>query len=582
MATASTIAPHAHNSLYVGDLSAEVTENTLYEIFATHVGNVSSIRVCRDANTRRSLGYAYVNFTDPASAENAILTLNYSLINDKPCRIMWSRRDPASRKNPKANVFVKNLEKSIDNKTLHDLFSSSGEVLSCKIMTDEHGKSRGFAYVHFTDVKGAEAAIAQHNGVALNDQPVTVMHFTPRKERGGAAESTFTNVFFKSLPAAWTKDDFERYGAEAGAITSAYLAVDDAGASRMFGFLNYGSNAEAKRAVELFNGRAIAGQEKPLFASRAMRKAERERVKEEAKRKFVNERRSRTQFSNVYIKNLSDDVTDEALSKAFSAYGAVSSAKVMRGDDNVSKGFGFVCFTSTDEATSAITALNGHTGVLGTKPLYVALAEAKQQRVEKLRQQSQHKANASFRGAAGAAGAAPGGYMPPTYGPGFMGYGGGFAQARPGYVAGYGAQPPAGSMQGQPRGFPAGAGAAGGRGAGRMPYAGQPMAGMPMARGAVMQPAGFPPAGQQAAAAARRLDIRGHLATLAADAAKQFLGEHIYPVAREAHGEDAGKITGMLLELPNEELVKMLENPPLLREKIAEAYRVAHESRPAA
>lgn len=63
--------PSPSASLYVGELDPSVTEAMLFEMF-NMVGPVASIRVCRDAVTRRSLGYAYVNFHNVADGTSRL------------------------------------------------------------------------------------------------------------------------------------------------------------------------------------------------------------------------------------------------------------------------------------------------------------------------------------------------------------------------------------------------------------------------------------------------------------------------------------------------------------------------------
>lgn len=63
---------------------------------------------------------------------------------------------------------------------------------------------------------------------------------------------------------------------------------------------------------------------------------------------------------NIYVNNLSDNVTEDDLKDAFENFGQVVSVNIIKDKfSGVSRGFGFVEMQSNDEAKSAIEGLNG-------------------------------------------------------------------------------------------------------------------------------------------------------------------------------------------------------------------------------
>ncbi|CAM4793482.1 unnamed protein product [Rotaria magnacalcarata] len=342
---------HPAASLYVGDLHSNVTATMLYEKFST-VGPILSIRVCRDMITRRSLNYAYVNFEEPLHAKRALDTMNFDSLCGRPLRIMWSQRAPDLRKTGVGNVFIKHLDKRIDSKLLYDTFSTFGNILSCKVMRNESGESCGFGFIHFETQEAADMAINKMNGAFLVYKKVYVARFQSRDSRPDGP-CKFTNVFIKNFGDELDEKQLSELFSKQGEIRSFKIERDENGNSKGFGFCCFEKAEEAEQAVQILNGYSIGN--KRLYVGRFEKKHKR---LSEIKRKIdLKKQESMNKYQDVMTNN------------------------------GRSKGFGFVCFSTPDEAVKAIEEMNGST--LGSKTLYVGLAERKQER--RMRLANEHR-----------------------------------------------------------------------------------------------------------------------------------------------------------------------------------------------
>ena len=607
-------------SLYVGELDFSVTEAMLFELFSS-IGQVASIRVCRDAVTRRSLGYAYVNYNSSEDGEKALEELNYTVIKGKPCRIMWSQRDPALRKTGQGNVFIKNLDHAIDNKALHDTFAAFGNILSCKVAQDEMGNSKGYGFVHYETAEAANNAIKHVNGMLLNEKKVFVGHHIPKKERMSKFEemkANFTNIYVKNIDLDVTDDEFRELFEKHGDITSASIARDDQGKSRGFGFVNFIKHEAAAVAVDTLNDTDFKGQK--LYVGRAQKKHERE---EELRKQYEAarlEKQSKYQGVNLYIKNLGDEVDDEKLREMFTPFGTITSAKVMRDavpaegakadsdseekkeepeekqeekkEAEEKKEEDESSDEKKDDSTKAgdKVTIKGEKKILGKNQLEATIQARNQLRMQQQQQQQFGGMPQMFVAPGQPMMFPPGGrgQMPfPAGMPGQQG-GRGFPGGMPqqGGRGGPNSQqmPPMYMPPGMaPGGFPApymtpqymqlaaqaqqAMGGRGGRGSGG------PMPGMPGMPQGQMAPAmrggqGFPqggrggPNGRPGQAPQGGFPRAGGIDLNVLNAApvgqqKQMLGEALYPKIHEMQPELAGKITGMLLEMDNSELINL-------------------------
>lgn len=195
-------------SVFVGGLSWNVDDGWLKSEFES-CGTVVSARVITERGTQRSKGFGYVDFETCDAASQAVKTKNGTELDGRTLKVDFSTpREPNNhapngsrpeRKSfshgelsePSQTLFIGSLPYSINQDALWETFAEFGDVSSVRVPTDpETQQVKGFAYVEFTALEAAKAAVekGRSEGIFFDNRQARIDFSTPRvgaNDRGG-------------------------------------------------------------------------------------------------------------------------------------------------------------------------------------------------------------------------------------------------------------------------------------------------------------------------------------------------------------------------------------------------------------
>lgn len=94
------------------------------------------------------------------------------------------------------NLYVKNLDPTVDNTDLFNIFRKFGRIVSARVMSNpQNGVSKGYGFVSFGKPEEAALALEEMNGYQFRTKPMIVAYHEPKKPRQEKSTSTTTSSF---------------------------------------------------------------------------------------------------------------------------------------------------------------------------------------------------------------------------------------------------------------------------------------------------------------------------------------------------------------------------------------------------
>ncbi|CDK25769.1 unnamed protein product [Kuraishia capsulata CBS 1993] len=320
------------------------------------------------------------------------------------------------------NLYIRGLLKSTTRDELYGFFEPFGKIISCKIIEDEFGNSKGYGFINYELKSSADEAILKLSGQEIEGNKFYVNHHISKKERHERLQLkkiNYTNLYVKNIPLSTSEEQIKEVFSKFGEVESVFLPENENGDLKGYGFINFRLHEDAVKAQTELDGfefepgynLSISRAERRSSETVSGMKFSRQRLNSNGNKQisptFIGATATGTptyildpsrvnmvsayapalpvagpqyQDSNLYVKNIPPSFGDEELHSLFSQFGTIVSAKIMTDEQNNSKGFGFVCFQKPIDASRALVDMNG-VSVDDSHILAVSFAQRRENRV---------------------------------------------------------------------------------------------------------------------------------------------------------------------------------------------------------
>ena len=237
--------------------------------------------------------------------------------------------------NSDAQIFIGDLNSTVVESDLYSLASRFGEVVYIRILRHFQTKeSLGFAFVAFNKVEHAHNARASLNGMNFKNSHIRVARFC--KERDPEA-----NLFISDLPENVTAKDLEDLLGRYGPIVSSKVSYDKNLHSNKYGYLQFEKKQHAEQAMA--DNIELGGQKIQI-----------------AKFLPASQRENLHNKNNLYVRGFDETMTSDQLIGVFSKYGEILSHALINIKDfkGNPRFFAYISYKTPEDAQNAIDNLN--------------------------------------------------------------------------------------------------------------------------------------------------------------------------------------------------------------------------------